>query len=205
MSELLDPLDESAVAGRRRHVARWVASGVGVALVAFVVLLATRPSADERPIASELVGRPVPAVTGPTLDGGTYDIDDARGRWVVVNFFATWCVPCQVEHPELVAFERAHAARGDAEVVSVAFQDSPEELRAFFARNGGDWPVIVGDTGRMAIEFGVTGVPESYVVAPNGQVVAKFEGVTAEGLEQVIADVSGVTRRDPVAGSEATP
>lgn len=200
MSDLLEPLDEPAVAGRRRHTARWVALGVGVGMVAFVVLLATRPSADERPIASELVGRPVPAVTGPTLDGATYDIDRARGRWVVVNFFATWCVPCQVEHPELVAFERAHAGRGDAEVVSVAFQDSPEDLRAFFDRNGGDWPVIVGDTGRLAIAFGVTGVPESYVVAPDGRVVAKFEGVTADGLEQVIAGFSS-----PAGTPEAAP
>jgi cytochrome c biogenesis protein CcmG/thiol:disulfide interchange protein DsbE len=198
--ERLEPLEEPAVAGRRRHPARWVALGVGAGMVAFVVLLATRPSADERPIASELVGRPVPAVTGPTLDGGTYDIDRSRGRWVVVNFFATWCVPCQVEHPELVAFERAHAGRGDAEVVSIAFQDSPEDLRAFFERNGGDWPVVVGDTGRLAIAFGVTGVPESYVVAPDGRVVAKFEGVTADGLEQVISRFSS-----PAATPEAAP
>ncbi len=188
----VEPLDDPAVSGRRRHVARWVALGVGVVLVVFVIVLATRPSADERPIAGELVGKAVPPVTGPTLDGGTYDIDTRRGEWVVVNFFATWCTPCLVEHPELVRFSEEHAAAGDASVVSVAFQDSPEALQEFFADNGGDWPVVVGDTGRTAIDFGVTGVPESYVVAPSGVVVAKFEGVTAEALDQVIDEYEAV-------------
>jgi cytochrome c biogenesis protein CcmG, thiol:disulfide interchange protein DsbE len=189
-----EPLDDPVVVGRRRHVARWMALGVGVVLVVFVIVLATRPSADERPIAGELVGQVVPPVEGPTLDGGTYDIDAERGRWVIVNFFATWCTPCLIEHPELVRFSEEHAAAGDATVVSVAFQDRPEELREFFADNGGEWPVIVGDTGRTAIDFGVTGVPESYVVAPNGVVVAKFEGVTAEGLDRVIAQYGPAAR-----------
>jgi cytochrome c biogenesis protein CcmG/thiol:disulfide interchange protein DsbE len=181
-----EPLDDPVVAGRRRHVARWVALGAGLVLMAFVVVLATRPSADERPIAGELVGQPVPPVAGPTLDGSSYDIDAERGRWVVVNFFATWCTPCLIEHPELVRFSEEHVATDDAQVVSVAFQDQPEALEEFFADNGGDWPVIVGDTGRTAIDFGVTGVPESYLVAPDGVVVAKFEGVTADRLDQVI-------------------
>jgi cytochrome c biogenesis protein CcmG/thiol:disulfide interchange protein DsbE len=59
-------------------------------------------------------------------------------------------------------------------------------LRAFFDENGGDWPVIPEDTNRSALAFGVTGVPESYVVSPAGIVVAKFEGVTANGLDRVI-------------------
>jgi cytochrome c biogenesis protein CcmG, thiol:disulfide interchange protein DsbE len=171
-----------------RHPARWIAVAVGVVLVVFVAVLATRDNVDARGVSSPLLGKPVPAVTGPTLDGSTFDIDEQRGRWVVVNFFATWCVPCQVEHPELVRFTEEHAALGDVEVVSVAFQDSPEKLDQFFADNGGDWPVVVGDTGRTALSFGVTGVPESYVVAPDGIVVAKFiSGVTAAQLDEVIS------------------
>src|SRR5690606_12069380 len=98
--------------------------------------------------------------------------DDHRGEWVVVNFFASWCGPCRQEHPELVAFSERHAARGDASVVSVAFSDAEDDARAFFEELGGDWPVLIEGTGRIGIDFGVTGVPETYLVAPDGTVVA---------------------------------
>jgi cytochrome c biogenesis protein CcmG/thiol:disulfide interchange protein DsbE len=174
-----------------RHPARWGALGVGVVLVALIAVLATSKSLDSRGISSELLGEPVPRVTGATLDGGTFDIDQHRGRWVVVNFFASWCGPCLQEHPELVRFTDEHRAVGDVEVVSVAFSDDAARLREFFDDNGGDWPVIPDDTNRVALEFGVTGVPESYVVDPNGIVVAKFEGVTSAGLDEVIRTAGG--------------
>lgn len=171
---------------RRRHTARWVAAVVGLVLIAFIAVLATRESVDARGVSSALIGKPVPSVRGTTLTGETFDIDDHRGRWVVVNFFATWCVPCQVEHPELVRFTDEHRDDGLVQVVSVAFQDDPAVIRRFFAERGGEWPVVVGDTGPTALSFGVTGVPESYVVSPEGIVVAKFLGVTADQLDAVM-------------------
>jgi cytochrome c biogenesis protein CcmG/thiol:disulfide interchange protein DsbE len=181
----VDPV-EDAVVRRKGHAARWGAIAVGVLLLAFVAVLATSKTLDSRGISSELLGKPVPAVSGETLTGGSFDIDEARGRWVVVNFFATWCAPCVREHPELVAFTERHRADNDVEVVSVAYSDTPQSLHEFFERNGGDWPVIPDDTSRSALSFGVTGVPESYVVDPNGIVVAKFEGVTADALDEVV-------------------
>lgn len=173
------------------HPARWGALAVGIVLVAFIAVLATSRSLDSRGISSELLGKPVPHVEGQTIGGGTFDIDQYRGRWVVVNFFATWCTPCRVEHPELVAFDERHQGTNDVEVVSVAFDDQDDDIREFFARNGGAWSVIPKDTNRVALDFGVTGVPESYVVDPNGIVVAKFEGVTADGLDEVIQGAGG--------------
>jgi cytochrome c biogenesis protein CcmG/thiol:disulfide interchange protein DsbE len=171
-----------------RHLARNLAIAVGLLMLAFIAVLATRPSGDERPLSANAVGRAVPPVVGTTLDGEAYDIDRLRGEWVVVNFFATWCIPCRVEHPELVAFSEQHAAAADGvSVVSVAYDDSSADISQFFAQEGGDWPVLTGDgTGRIALDFGVTGVPESYVVAPNGLVVEKFTGVTAAALDAVI-------------------
>ncbi|MCD9625119.1 TlpA family protein disulfide reductase [Rhabdothermincola salaria] len=171
------------------HLARNAAIAVGLVLVVFIVVLATRPTGDDA-VNTTAVGRAVPPVVGTTLDGETYDIDRFRGDWVVVNFFATWCTPCIVEHPELVRFSEEHAAAGDGvSIVAVQFGGEEERtIREFFEQRGGDWPVLVGEgTGRIALDFGVTAVPESYLVAPNGQVVAKYvSGVTAAGLDAEI-------------------
>jgi cytochrome c biogenesis protein CcmG/thiol:disulfide interchange protein DsbE len=174
-----------------RRLAPWLAGAVGLVVVALVVVLATRPSAGERDQASPIVGRAVPELQGTTLDGEPFDVDRLRGKWVVVNFFASWCIPCKVEHPELVAFSEAHRARGDAEVVGVVFSDDGQAVRAFFEEQGGDWPVIDGGDGRVALAFGVTGVPESYLVSPQGQVVAQFTGVTQQALDETITRLGG--------------
>jgi cytochrome c biogenesis protein CcmG/thiol:disulfide interchange protein DsbE len=73
------------------------------------------------------------------------------------------------------------------EVVSVAFDDDAASIEEFFAANGGDWPVLVGDTGPIALDYGVRGVPESFLISPAGQVVAVFYGVTAADLDAAIA------------------
>lgn len=182
------PSSGEVVSNGGSHLARNVAIVVGLVLVVFIVVLATRPTGDDA-VNTTAVGRAVPPVAGTTLDGETYDIDRLRGNWVVVNFFATWCTPCIVEHPELVRFSEEHAAAGDGvSVVSVAYDDDAASIEKFFAERGGDWPVLVGEgVGRIALDFGVTGVPESYLVAPNGQVVAKYvSGVTAAALDAEI-------------------
>jgi cytochrome c biogenesis protein CcmG/thiol:disulfide interchange protein DsbE len=179
-----DDLDDGSGRG---HVARNAALAVGVVVIALIALLATAKTNDERQPEARIVGQAVPVVQGSTLGGGTYDVDDHRGNWVVVNFFASWCTPCRVEQPELVAFDQEHQKAGDVEIVSVVFQDKEADVKAFFDQSGATWPVVVGDTGSIALNFGVTAVPESYIVSPDGQVVAKFENVTAAELDSVIA------------------
>lgn len=196
MTDTLDPTSapdgspgDEALPPRRR-VGMIVVTIVAVVALALVAVLATSEPANERRARSPLVGRTVPALAGRTLDGGRFDIDDQRGRWVVVNFFATWCIPCVQEHPELVAFDREHKVTGDAAVVSVVFSDDPAKARTFFAKQGGDWPVLTDDKGSAALDFGVPKVPETYLVTPSGHVAAKFTGgVTQEGLDQAIAEV----------------
>ena len=171
------------LAPRRGRVGMVVSAVVAVLAVAFVAVLATREPATERRASSPLVGKVAPPLVGDTLDGGTFDLDDHRGRWVVVNFFATWCQPCVEEHPELVEFHEAHRAAGDATVVSVVYDDRPEAVAAFFERHGGEWPVIT-DGGLAPVDYGVVKVPESYLVSPNGTVVRKYVGgVTRDAIE----------------------
>jgi cytochrome c biogenesis protein CcmG/thiol:disulfide interchange protein DsbE len=154
---------------------RMTALAVGLVLGLLILVFATRDTSRDR-MTTHLVGAVAPAVVGVTLDGSEWDLDDQRGRWVVVNFFSTTCVPCIREHPELVAFATAHAEADDVRLVTVAFDDSPSAVAAFFARNGGDWPVLTVDTGRVAVDWGVIGVPESYLVTPSGHVAAKVIG-----------------------------
>jgi cytochrome c biogenesis protein CcmG/thiol:disulfide interchange protein DsbE len=178
---------------RPRHTARWVAGALGVVAVLLVVLLATRQPATTRLADSPLLGRPAPALAGPSLVGGAdFDLAGERGRYVLVNFFATWCSPCVREHDDLRRFSDAHAAAGDVRVVSVVFDDKPSDVAAFFEREGGTWPVIANEGGRATIDFGVTGVPESYLVGPEGAVRAKIiGGIDAERLENLLSDVKG--------------
>ena len=179
----------------RRRIGPWIAGGVLVVLAAFIGVLAT--GGDDGGVRSALIGRTAPGIAGETIDGATYDLDEHRGEFVVVNFFATWCVPCIREHPELVEFEERHRETGDASVVSVVFDSRPQQVREFFAENGGEWPVVLDPDGRTSLEYGVTGVPESYLLGPDGTVLIKIEGgVTSEALddllEQVqVADVEG--------------
>ena len=135
-----------------------------------------------------------PEFSGETLNGGSFDMAAQRGRWLVVNFFSTWCVQCVVEHPELVAFHDRYRSDPDVRLVSVVFQDEVDVIARFFTEQGGDWPIVISNTGRIAIDFGVTAVPETYLVDPLGRVVAKFTGgVTLAGLESQLVRLGAGT------------
>ena len=178
-----------------RRTAAVAAAVLALVVGLFVVVLAGSDPSTERAKESPLIGQLAPATAGRTLDGVDVSIDDHRGRWVIVNFFASWCTPCIQEHPELEAFDEAHRARGDAVLVSVTSDNEADDARAFFARNGGAWPVIDDPDNRIGVAYGVAQVPESFVVSPDGIVVHRFAGgVTQEMLDDVIDHYEGPRR-----------
>ncbi len=171
------------------RLAVWIAVPVLVVMVGFLGVLAISDPSGTEQRSSPLLGRQAPDISGETIDGDTFDLADHRGEFVLLNVFATWCVPCLREHPELVNFSQRHDLAGDATVVSVVFDDTVSNVRDFFDERGGDWPVLTDETGRISLSYGVSQVPESFLISPDGVVVARLTlGVTASGLDQLLID-----------------
>jgi cytochrome c biogenesis protein CcmG/thiol:disulfide interchange protein DsbE len=184
-----------------RHAMLWIALAVGSAVAVLVAVLATSKSASQVEAASPLLGKPAPAVSGPALDGAGASLVGLRGKWVLVNFFASWCVPCRQEMPQLVRFANAHAASGDAVVLGVRFDDPDDQpLRALQVKDGATWPIV--DDSRAKVGWGVAGIPESYLVDPNGTVLTRIVGgVNADDLESLLARAKAAEAGPTGAGS----
>jgi cytochrome c biogenesis protein CcmG/thiol:disulfide interchange protein DsbE len=138
---------------------------------------------DPREIPSPLIGRPAPDVVLQSMDGDQVSLAAYRGRPVLVNFWASWCFECIAEHQVLMDAQRRYGA--DFAIVGILYQDTVEDARSFLALHGdGGWPNLVDAFGRAAIEFGVSGVPESFFIDADGIVRYKRWGaVTYEVIE----------------------
>ena len=133
-----------------------------------------------------LVGKPLPELTLPALDTGrpVRLHDAAQPAPVLVNIFASWCAPCEIEHPVLVDLKKQ-----GVRIVGVAYKDAPENTKAFIGRLGDPYAQrLVDRDGRAGIDLGVTGVPETYLVGANGMVLAKHTGpLTPEAARELLA------------------
>ena len=118
------------------------------------------------------MGKPAPTAALPPLDGGAPRTPQEPGRAVLVNFFASDCAPCAVEAPALAALQ----AQG-ARLVGVAYKDDDLSARRFLQTRGDPFAVVLADhSGRAAVDWGVSGVPETFAVGPDGRVLAKHSG-----------------------------
>ncbi|OQW59033.1 MAG: hypothetical protein A4S17_03045 [Proteobacteria bacterium HN_bin10] len=152
-------------------------------LVAVGAFLLTREGERDR-FTEGLVGRAAPTYALTRLDDGAMlTSDEMRGRPYVINLFASWCTPCRAEHPQLMALRQ----RG-VEIVGIAYKDRREASAAFLTELGDPFSVVAMDPeGRFGLELGITGVPETFVIGPDGIVRAAYRGpLTAEAIEQEI-------------------
>ena len=154
-----------------------------LALIVVGVVLLTREGERNR-FTEGMVGQPMPAYSLTRLDGDTPLTDQERvGQAYVVNLFASWCTPCRAEHPQLMALHRQ-----GVDIVGVAYKDQPTASAAFLAELGNPFTDVGQDPlGRFGLEIGVTGVPETFVVGPDGIIRAAYRGpLTEDALRDTI-------------------
>ncbi len=176
-------------APRTRHTARWIAGGLVAALVAVSIFLATRPSYQATEVASPLLGHPAPAFSQATLQGPTLSLAELRGHYVYVNFFASWCTPCQKEEPDLKAFyDQQLQHPGGAALLSVVYDDPDAAAAQFVGSSNARWPALEDPGGAIAYRYGVSSPPTTFLIDPRGRVVAEFLGpVTTSQLDGALA------------------
>lgn len=147
----------------------------GLLTIPLVVVLAIGFQHDPRQIDSPLVGKPAPEFSLLPVEGtDPVSLTALRGKPAVVNFWATWCVPCKQEHPALVQVARMFGDK--VSFLGVVYQDEPARIRTWLGQSGSAYPTLVDEGSRAAIAFGVYGVPETFVVDAAGTIVHKFTG-----------------------------
>ena len=168
---------------------RWLLLAVVVALAALLALLfwALRrgPNADVG-VAVPL-NKPAPQFTVTTIDGEQLSLGDLRGKTVVLNVWASWCVPCRDEAGEL---NRTYALYKDRNVVfvGIAWNDNEGEVRKFVDQYRVPYAVALDPEGKIAIDLGITGVPETYLIDAQGQMTQKWVGpITSVQLNGLLA------------------
>ncbi|MGY1840554.1 MULTISPECIES: TlpA family protein disulfide reductase [unclassified Modestobacter] len=171
----------------RRGRRWWLLVPALLAALALTVPLALALGRPGAAAPAAILDRPAPALSGPTLDGGHVDLADLRGSVVLVNVWASWCAPCREEMPLLDQVAREWEPQG-LRIVGIDVNDDDDAARRFLAGLGGtSFPSIADADGRLALEWGTAGVPETFVVDRDGTVVAKrFGAVTAAWLAEEV-------------------
>jgi cytochrome c biogenesis protein CcmG/thiol:disulfide interchange protein DsbE len=157
-------------------------------------------------VPSALIGKPAPAITLTALEGlqrngqpvpsfATADL--AKGRATIVNVFASWCAPCRVEHPVLMALAEAPAvSQGKVALVGINQKDETENARRFLGALGNPFSAVgVDRSGRASIEWGVYGVPETFLIGPDGVIVDKHVGeLTGQSAAKLLARAAALAK-----------
>lgn len=157
---------------------------------ALLALLAIGLRLDPREVPSPLIGKPAPAFELPALEGETLlGPASFAGRPVLLNFFASWCAGCRVEHPLLMQL----AQKDGVEIVGMDYKDEPAAARQWLARHGNPYrSVVVDRQGSAGLDWGVYGVPETFVLGADGTILFKQIGpMTQEAWERDIRPLMG--------------
>ncbi|HEX7118747.1 MAG TPA: TlpA family protein disulfide reductase [Longimicrobiales bacterium] len=194
---------------------KWRSVLISLAVTAPLVAVFLRGMrVDPRFVPPAIPGQPAPdfaLVRMPMTDGvaatDTVRLSDYRGKVVVLNFWASWCVPCRIEHPEYLAAARAYRGR-DVVFLGILYNDQPAAARDWLEEMGGAaYPTLLDPGTRTAIDYGLTGVPETVIVDRNGIVTFKWIGpvdraLLAREIEPLLRESAPAA---PAAGAEDPP
>ncbi|MEY3372078.1 MAG: hypothetical protein RLZZ537_546 [Pseudomonadota bacterium] len=153
-------------------------------LVLVLAACSDRPAAS--PEAAFVASKQTPALTVETFQGGKFDLAEHRGKWVVVNFWATWCAPCLKEIPDFNAFAKS---RKDVQFIGLAYEEiEAADMSAFLKEHPIDYPFAIIDVYNPPEHFETPrGLPMTVLIAPGGKVVKTFLGpVTSADLAEII-------------------
>ncbi|GBD15558.1 Thiol-disulfide oxidoreductase ResA [bacterium HR26] len=195
-------MESLAVPGVRSRILPLIVSAAVLALLGILTYAIASPrAASELGVggrvntAGKLIrfeGRLAPGFTLTTFDGRPMSLAAYRGRTVVLNFWASWCPPCREEAPVLRQFAARHAG-GSVVLLGVDVWDKEPDARAFLAEFGLSYPNALDRDGLVSIEYGVSGVPETYVIGPDGRLLGKYTGPveSVEQLEAIVRELGG--------------
>jgi cytochrome c biogenesis protein CcmG/thiol:disulfide interchange protein DsbE len=179
---------------------RWRRVVIPLSVVPILVLLAYGFRTDPRAVPSPLIEKHAPPFSLSLFDGGRLDLDSLRGKVVAVNFWASWCYPaCYEEAPVLEAAWRAYKDKGVV-IVGVNVQDTEQAAREFMRRFQFSFPNGVDPKGKISIDYGVYGIPETFFLDSEGRIVYKHVGAVTD---RVLSDqIEGLLERARQAGQE---
>jgi cytochrome c biogenesis protein CcmG/thiol:disulfide interchange protein DsbE len=174
---------------RKKHALRWISLGVGVMLVAFAVLLASQVHNDPSFKGGKLLDKPVPEFDLPSLTSSArVSSTGLQGKVFLVNFWNSWCIPCNQEHSALAQFYAEHKTDPNFEMIGIVRDDTASAARQYVSQHHDPWTFVTDPQGRASIDFGTTGQPESYMVDAQGVVRALFRSpVSVADLDEMLA------------------
>lgn len=164
---------------KRRRL--FVAAAVLLPTLAMLALLAYGFTREPHYIESPIIGRPAPGFAVTLFDGRAVHLEDFRGKVVFINFWASWCPPCRAEGPMLEATWQRLREQGVV-FLGVSTQDEEPRARAFLKEFGISFPNGRDPGGRIAIDYGVWGLPEAFIVDPTGRITYKHIGTLGPAL-----------------------
>lgn len=195
---------EASPTDNQRRGVRWLRWGAVLVVLTTIgigAIFGARLNRDPSLVSTPLIGTQASTQSVPYLErSGRFSLKQLRGKVAVVNFWASWCVPCRQEHPVLVAAAEAYRDAG-VTFVGVVFQDRTSSATAFLddLGRGKGYQYVTDPGSRLAIDFGVFGVPETFFIDRTGRIVAKITGPsTLPLLSGVLDDIlAGRTPSSP--------
>lgn len=155
----------------------WIKWLLALVLLGLIALFWRGLQSNPRHIPSVLLGQPAAAFSAPALDDGRMiSLQQYRGKVLLLNFWASWCTECISEHENLLKLARDYRQHPDFAMLGVVYQDQPEDAREFLARKGSAYPSLIDAKGQIGIDYGVYGVPETFLIDRQGKIVCKQFG-----------------------------